>query len=92
MIYGNIATRQPSKEQASSRTKVDEEKYVNSNLPGQKTKHVDKRKDKGHISRLHDNQWMLHLTTWKHYEGTRSRGRLAKRRRDEVDEYYNDPT
>ena len=42
----------------------------------------------GHISRLRDNRWTSRITTWRPYEGKRSRGRPARRWRDELDEYW----
>ena len=44
---GNMGTHQPSKEQASSCTKKDGKEYVKHHIPGQKNKHLGKRKDKG---------------------------------------------
>ena len=45
---GNMGTHQPSKEQASSRTNIDGKEYVKNHIPGQKNKHLCKKKDKGH--------------------------------------------
>ena len=42
-----MATHHPSKEQASSRTNKDGKEYVKHHIPGQKNKHMDKRKDQG---------------------------------------------
>ena len=43
---GNIETHHPSKEQASNRTNKDRKEYVKHHIPGQKNKHLGKRKDK----------------------------------------------
>ena len=45
---GNVGTHHPSKEQASSRTNKHGKEYVKHHIPGQKNKHLVKRKDKGH--------------------------------------------
>ncbi len=45
---GNMGTHHPSKEQASSRTNKDGKKYAKHHIPGQKNKHLGKRKRKGH--------------------------------------------
>ncbi|MEG7521837.1 MAG: hypothetical protein M3H12_01875, partial [Chromatiales bacterium] len=42
----------------------------------------------GHISRIRDYRWTSRITTWKPYDGKRSRGRPARRWRDELDEYW----
>ena len=42
----------------------------------------------GHVSRTRDNRWTLHITTWKAFERKRHRGRPARRRRDELDDYW----
>ena len=42
----------------------------------------------GHVSRIRDNRWSLHITTCKPYERKTSRGRQARRRRDELDDYW----
>ena len=98
----NMGTHHPSKEQASSHTNKDRKEYVKHHIPGRNNKHLDKSKDRdmieqvrrpkwtwaGHISRIWDNWWTLHITTWKPYERKRSRGRLARRWRDELDTYW----
>ena len=43
-----MGTQHPSKEQASSRMNKDGKEYVIYHIPGQKNKHLGKRKDKGH--------------------------------------------
>ena len=47
---GNIDIHHPSKEQASSRINKDGKgkEYVKHHIPGQKNKHLGKRKDNGH--------------------------------------------
>ena len=42
----------------------------------------------GHVSRTRDNRWTSRITTWKLYEGKRSRGRPARRWKDELDDYW----
>ena len=42
----------------------------------------------GHVNRIQDIQWTLRITTWKPYERKRSRGRLARRWRDELVDYW----
>ena len=92
----------PCKEQASSRTNEDGKEYVKHHIPGQKNKHLGKRKTKvtdvikqvrrrkwtlaGHVSRIRDNRWTLRIT-WKPYEMKRPRGRPARRWRDEQDDH-----
>lgn len=44
----------------------------------------------GHISRLRDNRWTSRITTWRPYDGKRSRGRPAKRWRDDLDDFWKD--
>ena len=46
----------------------------------------------GHISRLKDDRWTKRITTWRPYGRKRLRGRPAKRRRDDLDEYWNETT
>ena len=46
----------------------------------------------GHVSRLWDNRWTLRITTWKPYERKIPRGRLARRWRDELDDYWKGTT
>ena len=42
----------------------------------------------GHISRIRDNQWTPRITTWKSYERKRSRGRPARRWREELYDFW----
>ncbi|KAK2167527.1 hypothetical protein NP493_1271g01001 [Ridgeia piscesae] len=42
----------------------------------------------GHVSRIRDNRWTLHITNWKPYERKRPRGRPVRRCRDELDDYW----
>ena len=42
----------------------------------------------GHISRIRDNQWTLHIAIWKPYERKRPRGRPVRCWRDELDDYW----
>ena len=42
----------------------------------------------GHVSRIRDNRWTLRITIWKSYERKTPSGRPAKRRRDELDDYW----
>ena len=100
----HISTHHTSKEQGNSRTNKDGKEYVKHHIPGQKNKHLGKRKEKvadvieqarrptwtwaGHVSRIRDNRWTLRITSWKHYERKRPRGRPAKRWRDELDDYW----
>ena len=67
------------KEQASSNTNKDEKKYIKLHIPGQKNKHLGKRKTKvtnvieevrrrkwtwaGHFSRIRHSRWTLRITT-----------------------------
>ena len=94
---GNMDTRHPCKEQASSRKNKDGKEYVKHHMPGQKNNRLGKRKDQGHrqvrrrkwtwaghVSRIQDNRWTLRITTWKPYERKRPRGRPARRWRDEL--------
>ena len=88
-----MGTHHTSKEQTRSRTNKDGKKYVKHHITGQKNKHLCKRKDKGHrreghVSRLRDNRWTLHITTWKPYERKIRRGRPARRCREELVEYW----
>ena len=46
--HGNMGTHHPSKVQASSPTNEDGKEYVKHHKPGEKSKHLDKRKDVGH--------------------------------------------
>ena len=41
----------------------------------------------GHVSRIQDNRWTLRITTWKSYEGKRSRGRPTRQWKDKLDDY-----
>ena len=41
-----MCSHHPSKEKASSRTSKDGKEYVKHHIPGQKNKHLGKRKDK----------------------------------------------
>ena len=54
---GNMGIHHPSKEQASSHTNKDGKEYVKHHIPGQKNKHLSKRKDKGHR-----RNWTSHKT------------------------------
>ena len=45
----NMATHYPSKEQTSSRTDKDVKENVKNHIPGQKNKHMGKRKYKNHV-------------------------------------------
>ena len=45
---GNVGTHQPRKEVANSRTNKDGKEYVKHHIPGEKNKHLGKRRDKGH--------------------------------------------
>ena len=40
------------------------------------------------VSRIRDNRWTPRITTWKPCERKRPRGRLARRWRDELDDYW----
>jgi len=42
----------------------------------------------GHFGRIQDNRWILHITTWKSYEGKRFTGRptIETIGSDELDE------
>ena len=42
----------------------------------------------GKVSRIQDNRWTLHTTTWKSYKRKGPRRRLARRWRDELDNYW----
>lgn len=42
----------------------------------------------GHISRIQDNRWTSRITSWRPYDGKRSRGRPAKRWRDDLDDFW----
>ena len=44
----DMGIHHPSKEQASSRTNKNGKEYVKHHIPGQKNKHMDKRKNQGH--------------------------------------------
>ena len=97
MTYG---TQHLSKEQASSRTNKDGNEYVKHHIPGGgniwvKEKVTDvieqvRRREwtrARYVSRIRDNR-CVHITTWKPYESKRSRGRPARRWRDELDDYW----
>ena len=45
---GSMGIHHPSKEQPNSRTNKDGKEYVKHHIPGQKNKHLGKRKDKGY--------------------------------------------
>ena len=44
----------------------------------------------GHINRLKDDRWTLHVTAWRPYDKKRRQGRPAKRWRDDLDKYWSD--
>ena len=44
----------------------------------------------GHVSRIRENRWTLRITALTIYEGNISRGRLARRWRDELHDYWKD--
>ena len=46
----------------------------------------------GHVSRLNDNRWTSRITHWRPYEGKRTRGRPAKRWRDDLDIFWRETT
>ena len=76
-------------------------KDVKHHIPGQTNKHLGK--DKGHSHEVTDNSEggngpglgqgyeitdRHRITTWEPYERKRPRRRLARRRRDELDDYW----
>ena len=98
---GNIGTHHPCKEQASCCTSTNGKKYVKRNRktniwiiePTKVTDVIEQvRRPKwswaGYVSRIRDNRWASRIMTWKPYEGKRSRGRSARRWRDELDDYW----
>ena len=58
---GNMGSHDPSKERASSRTHIDEKECVKHHIPGQKNKHLGKRKDNGHRSDLTSQETQVDL-------------------------------
>ena len=42
----------------------------------------------GHVSRIQDNRWTLHITTGKPYERKRPTRRPARRWREELDDFW----
>ncbi len=44
----------------------------------------------GYISRLKDDRWTPHATTWRPYDKKRRQGTPSKRRRDDLDKYWSD--
>ena len=101
---GNMGTHHPRKEQTNRCKNKTGKEYANHHSPGQKTNIWVREKAKvtdvieqirrrkrtwaGHVSRIRDNRWTRRITTWKPYERKRSRGRPARRRRDELDDYW----
>ena len=83
--HGNMGTHHPSKEQTSSRKNKDGKEYVNITYRGRKTNIWVREKTKvtdvieqvrrrkwtwaGHVSRIRDNRWTLHITNWKPTKG-----------------------
>ena len=43
-----------------------------------------KRKWAGHVGRMKDNRWTIRCTEWQVRDGKRSRGRLKRRWRDDI--------
>ena len=86
------------KEQDSSHTNKDGKEYVKHHIPGQKNKHLGKKKDTGHRADLckpgdgsghgHGTSAGYEITDghWKPYERKRPRGRAARRWKYELDE------
>ena len=98
----NLGTHHPCKEQASSRKTKMERRMLNITYRDRKNNHLGKtkvtdvtghvRRQKwtwaGHVSRIRDNRWTLHITNWKPYERKRPRGRPARLWRDELADYW----
>ena len=82
--YSNMAAAQTNMERG----------MLNDTCVGEKTKVTDMieqvRRRKwtwaGHVSRIRDNRWTSHMTTWRPYEGRLSRP--SKRWSDELEEYW----